>query len=192
MLLADRVYQSVREDILSSRCPPGTFLVEQDVARAHGVSRGTAREALQRLCAEGHLKNLPRKGYMVARLTRDDISKIQRLRLSIESLAYSILIAEVDDDRLRAFFPLLSSPPDEGGEYLTVNARFHLELAKLTNDFILVNALRTLLDALTTTAYYHQMAPNYGGQEYHEGILDALLKRDHTTAVEWLKKDLLR
>jgi DNA-binding GntR family transcriptional regulator len=191
-MLAEQVYQDVREDIISSRYPPGAMLVEKEIAGEYGVSRGTAREALQRLSAEGRLTNLPRKGYQVSLLTRDDIEKIQRLRLSVESLALSVVIDLATDEQLRAFFPLLLSPPGEGGEYTTMNARFHLELAKLTGDPFIVGTLRSLLGALTTTQFYHQMGTAYDGQEYHEGILTALLRRDYLSAVECLKKDLFR
>ena len=122
-MLAEQVYQDVREDITSSRYPPGAMLVEKEIAGKYGVSRGTAREALQRLSAEGRLTNLPRKGYQVSLLTRDDIEKIQRLRLSVESLALSVVVDAAADEQLRAFFPLLQSPPGEGGEYTTMNAR---------------------------------------------------------------------
>lgn len=192
MLLTEQVYQGIREGIALSCYPPGALIVEKDVARTYGVSRGTARDALHWLCDEGQLINLPRKGYMVARRTRDEISKIQRLRLPIESLAFSILIMQAGDDQLRAIFSILETPPGQDSEYNTINARFHLELAKLTGDAFIVNTLKMLLAAMSTTTFFHQMGEAYSGQEFHEEILQALLRRDHATAVKWLKQDLFR
>jgi len=192
MQLVDLVYQSVRDGIFSSLYLPGTFIVEQEIAQKYNVSKGTAREALHRLCMEGHLKTFPRKGYLVTLLTRDEIRQIQRLRMPIELLVFSILIDQTGDEQLNVFFPLLDSSPEQGSEYDTINARFHLELAKLTGDPFIINTLRTLLGALTVTAYYQQVGNTFDGQECHQGILKALLMRDHTVAADWLRKDLFR
>jgi DNA-binding GntR family transcriptional regulator len=55
------VWAFLRDEILSQRLAPGASLLERSIAEQHGVSRTPVREALQRLEAEGpmreHLEN---------------------------------------------------------------------------------------------------------------------------------------
>ncbi len=50
---AVRVYDSLREDILSLEIPPGELLDEVQIGRRFDLSRSPVREALIRLASEG-------------------------------------------------------------------------------------------------------------------------------------------
>ena len=50
MTLADKVYEGIQSDILMGRYGMNEFLVEAEIAKKYGVSKGTAGEALHRLC----------------------------------------------------------------------------------------------------------------------------------------------
>ena len=63
--LADRVYQIIRNRILHRELPPGTFIREQEVSRATGVSRTPVREAFNRLASEDFLERVPHRGFRI-------------------------------------------------------------------------------------------------------------------------------
>jgi DNA-binding GntR family transcriptional regulator len=65
---AVRVYEALREDILSLSIPPGELLDEVQIGRRFQLSRSPVREALIRLASEGLVKTLPNKSTMVAPL----------------------------------------------------------------------------------------------------------------------------
>src|SRR5579875_1804847 len=52
----DQVMESVKSGIRQARYVPGQRLVEPDMMRDFDVSRGTVREALRRLAAEGFVQ----------------------------------------------------------------------------------------------------------------------------------------
>jgi nitrogen fixation/metabolism regulation signal transduction histidine kinase len=62
LTLWQRVYEHLREEILSERLPPGTELQEVPLSEELGVSRGPIREAIGRLAAEGLVTVRPRRG----------------------------------------------------------------------------------------------------------------------------------
>jgi len=69
---AVRVYEALREDILSLSIPPGELLDEVQIGRRFQLSRSPVREALIRLASEGLVKTLPNKSTMVAPLNLEE------------------------------------------------------------------------------------------------------------------------
>src|SRR5262249_20888373 len=68
----ETVCERVRGSILSGELAAGAKLVEADLARSFGVSRGPIREALRELAREGLVVDLPRRGTFVCTLTQTD------------------------------------------------------------------------------------------------------------------------
>ena len=78
--LRGRVYQHLREGILSNRIAPGTVLQEVPLAESLGVSRGPIREALGDLAAEGLVTITPRRGAVVTSLSKRDFLEAYQVR----------------------------------------------------------------------------------------------------------------
>lgn len=69
--LYHRIYIALRDDILSGRRPDGSNLpTEHELAELHGVSRITARRALNELAGEGLVSRRPRQGTRVTHRAR--------------------------------------------------------------------------------------------------------------------------
>ena len=84
------VYQELRDRIVRGRLPPGSRLVERDVAKHLGVSRTPVRAALERLRQEGFIigtgsTSLARA--TVAPLTNDDARALYQIVAQLEGLA---------------------------------------------------------------------------------------------------------
>ncbi|GAA4905799.1 GntR family transcriptional regulator [Actinomycetospora succinea] len=71
--LPEQVALQLRERILSGVLRPGTFLRPDRLAVELGVSPTPVREALQALRADDMVRALPRRGFVVAPLDRDDV-----------------------------------------------------------------------------------------------------------------------
>ena len=71
--LPDEVAGYVRELILSGQVRPGELLRLEAVASALGVSSTPVREGLLALTREGFVSQAPRRGFIVAPFTRDDV-----------------------------------------------------------------------------------------------------------------------
>ena len=86
----------LREQILTGNLRNGTHLVEAKLAARLAVSRGTIREALKMLAAEGLVDEEARRGAFVVMLDRDDVREIYDLRAAIEGRAAYLLAASDD------------------------------------------------------------------------------------------------
>jgi DNA-binding GntR family transcriptional regulator len=72
----DEVVMKLRQWLATGRIVPGQRMTEADLARELGVSKGPVREAMQRLVADGVIVTAPYKGYLVNRLTRDEVAGV--------------------------------------------------------------------------------------------------------------------
>ncbi|TSD92962.1 GntR family transcriptional regulator [Skermania sp. ID1734] len=71
--LPEEVADYLREQIMSGAFKPGEFLRMDRIAAAVGVSNTPVREALMSLRGEGLVRLLPRRGFVVAPFTRQDV-----------------------------------------------------------------------------------------------------------------------
>ena len=85
--LALDVATLLRELIARGDLPPGTHLVEVEMAKKLGVSRGPLREALRILESEGLVKSYPGRGSFVSEISERDILEIYSLRTILEEEA---------------------------------------------------------------------------------------------------------
>ncbi len=97
----DLVYQSLRKAISSGTLPPGRRLIEMQLADQLGVSRAPLREAVRVLEREGLITRLPRRGMIVAVLTRTDIAETYGLRTALECWAVRIACERITPVSLR-------------------------------------------------------------------------------------------
>ena len=82
--LRGRVYESIREDILSGRYQQNTELKEMAIGEELGVSRTPVREALRQLELEGLVHIIPNRGAYVNTITAKDVQDIYIIRSMLE------------------------------------------------------------------------------------------------------------
>ncbi len=82
--LSQRVAEVLRRRILSGELIQGERINEVRLATELQTSRGPIREALKQLSAEGLLKDEPRRGAFVRRLSPEDAAEIYQLRTALE------------------------------------------------------------------------------------------------------------
>jgi DNA-binding GntR family transcriptional regulator len=95
--LGDRVYRTLRDEIVFLELPPGTPVREVDVASRLGVGRTPVREALQRLAMNYLVELLPGRGAFVAPISLPDLVKISEIRLNLEGFAAASAAARATD-----------------------------------------------------------------------------------------------
>lgn len=85
--LGDRVYEELRELLISGRLAPGERLSLRDSARALGVSMMPVREAVSRLVADRALEVAPNRAVRVPVMTVSQFRELATLRVEIEGFA---------------------------------------------------------------------------------------------------------
>jgi transposase/DNA-binding MarR family transcriptional regulator len=86
-LLSDRAYEAVRGWIITEQLPPGSRVVESDVADALGTSQTPAREAIRRLALEGLVTHRPRLGHFVTEISQVEAREAREARVLLETAA---------------------------------------------------------------------------------------------------------
>jgi len=179
----ERVYQILREWLISAKLAPGEFLSEQDLAIRCHTSRTPVREACTRLMQDKWLSRIPRKGFMVAPISPRDIIDMYDYRKLLECFAAEAVAATAAPEQvadLRALVAVESSPGASLPEILKANTTFHRRLSEMagnhrvTNQLSLTLAYVSRLDTLCT-----QTVPGWIG---HEDILFAIERRDPAQA----------
>ena len=100
--LRDAVFQTLRQAILQGKLEPGERLMELHLAAMLGVSRTPVREAIRKLELEGLVITIPRRGAVVAQITRKDLEDVLEVRCALEELAVRKACANMDERQLQA------------------------------------------------------------------------------------------
>ena len=80
--LRKKVLNYLREKILSGAFSPDERFIETRIAREIGVSRTPVREALHSLEQERLVKAIPRVGYVVTRIQKEEVEEICEIRVA--------------------------------------------------------------------------------------------------------------
>jgi DNA-binding GntR family transcriptional regulator len=98
--LSTRVYQSLKDAILSLAYQPGEILRKGEICDHLGISRSPVSEAVTRLAAEGLVDVVPQAGTFVARFSMSEIREGAFLREALEVAAVEQIAGTVTEDQL--------------------------------------------------------------------------------------------
>lgn len=87
---SERVTRRLRDEIIDGLRPPGSRLVERDLAAELGVSRVPVRDALRALVTEGLVTPRPRTWAVVRTFTTADVEDLHEIRSAIEVMAFRL------------------------------------------------------------------------------------------------------
>ena len=144
-----KVYHFIREKILTGGIAPGERLVETKIAREVGTSRTPIREALHNLEIEKLVKSIPRVGYVVEKMSVEDLEQICELREVIESLAARRALEKAHGKMVRDLEKNLARQEQEIGKgnldaYVDLDTQFHEIIARLSGSDRILELVRTL------------------------------------------------
>lgn len=98
--LSEEVADHVRTRIMSGDVRPGSFIRLDETASALGVSVTPVREALLTLRGEGLVDLVPRRGYLVSPMSRQDIEDIFWLQAELSKRIVDRAITRYDAETL--------------------------------------------------------------------------------------------
>ena len=106
--LAGKAYELIKEAIVQGRFAPGTWLLEEHLTRAMGISRTPIREAFNRLKSEGLIDVIPRKGARIVELTATEIDDLFEARQVIETTFFVRSAERISREQVEKFRETLS------------------------------------------------------------------------------------
>lgn len=98
--LAERVYESLLEMILSGRLASGAVLSEVALAERFAVSRTPVHDALRQLAQDGLVEHAARRRDRVAHFTADDLYEVFEMRKFLEGPAAELAARRMDQRQL--------------------------------------------------------------------------------------------
>ncbi|MDE2613393.1 MAG: GntR family transcriptional regulator [Burkholderiales bacterium] len=125
------VAERLRQQIFARELEPGSWIDEQKVAAAYGISRTPLREALKVLAVEGLVTMKVRRGAYVSEMSPDDVRQIYHLLGVLESDAAADAATMASDEQLAGLEQMhdgLERLAHQREAFFAANERFHLAL----------------------------------------------------------------
>jgi DNA-binding GntR family transcriptional regulator len=181
---ADRIYERLREGIVSGELIPGERLVERSLARMMGVSRTPVREALHRLEVRGFVQTTNRET-VVAVHSQEDLHDLCIAREGMEGLTARLAAAGRGDLDLMTFDRIMAATElaveaNDVPKLVSLNHAFHEGVWIASRNRYLANELRLLrglIERLQQTTLADPGRQHESVQEHRE-LLSALRERD--------------
>jgi len=133
--LADHVYRSLADRLMTGRAAPGDKLSLRAVADTLGVSMMPVRAAVSRLAAEGALEVLPKRAVTVPLMHAEQFRDITRVRIEIEGAAAVMACHGANrsdlaaiDERERAFRAISKERAPDLARAVAANQEFHFAI----------------------------------------------------------------
>lgn len=93
MRLRDQAYRRLRQLLILQEIPANERIRESVWAEKLGVNRMALREAFARLEAEGLIERGPKTGYIVPKLSAEDLREVHEVRFILEAGAIDLIVA---------------------------------------------------------------------------------------------------
>ena len=192
--LPETVYEELRSSIIAQDPAPGALVTEASVASRFGVSRPTAKVAIERLVAEGVLRREAHRAARVPVLTVDDIVDLFDNRALLEAAAVSRLASHgiLPSDAIAANRSLLEAA-STGEPFADHDVAFHRALVAGQPSPRLTRLHELLLGEIELCIGQVQAARLITAAEVgaqHAGILDAVLAGDAALASHLIEEHI--
>ena len=132
-----KVYEYVKEKIISGEIHPNQRLVEAKVAKEIGTSRTPVREAFHNLQKDGFVEAIPRVGYKVKSISKEEVIQVCKIREALETLAAEWAMEKAYPVLIQELGKIISESDDKISKqdvhsYPDLDARFHETIARLS------------------------------------------------------------
>ncbi|MFB9733203.1 GntR family transcriptional regulator [Ornithinimicrobium kibberense] len=188
-MLSERVYQTLRSEIVHGDLWPNQPMVEAEIAERLQVSRTPVRESMQRLASDGLIVSRRRR-WVVYEHTQDEIRDIYEVRAALESHTARLAAQRADEADRDA----LSTVSGESSHLRFLGGRARIDANEAFHDLVVRAAhnkrlgeeiVRTRLYSFNTrivAAYDRDLLARSWGD--HEQIAAAVLEGDADRAAE--------
>jgi len=188
---AKRIYQQLRDAMLSGRFEPGTYLRERDLATKFRVSRTPVREALRQLERDGQVQLTPHVGAEVKDVSIQDLFEVLEMRRRLEPYAARIAAERMTpaiEASLRAMRKIFEGAiaqqpvPATIRRLIAADRRLHGLILNAAGNRRIAQAITDVSLSIQRYRYFgisHRFQRN---SQEHLDIISALIQRDATAA----------
>jgi DNA-binding GntR family transcriptional regulator len=136
-----KAYEHLKTAILSGHLSPKERLTEEHLAETLGVSRTPVREAFYKLEAEGLIRPLKTRGFIVSGDSKEEVKELFELRAILEGYALRIISEKITREGLQHLGTFIDKAQaaleaNRMDDVFKWNTRFHDYLHELVSDSI--------------------------------------------------------
>ena len=197
--LSEEVAERLREQIFSHELAPGSWLDEQSLALAFGISRTPMREAIKVLATEGLVTTKMNKGAYVTEVDRQDLEQIFTVLSLLEGQAAKETAIKASEEQLTRLDDLhhrleKAAADRDLEQFFEINVKFHEMIQEIAgNPWMngVIDDLRKVLK-LKRRDSLSRSGRLLSSLVEHREILQAILKRDPLAAETAMRQHLAR
>lgn len=178
----------LRSAIIECRIAPGTMVAENQLVRDYRSTKAKVRTALQKLAREGFLEPIPRMGHLVTLPTQAEIDEVFELRELIEPWTARTAASAIGDEDVVYLKSLdvsvVDGDQDSFRRSLRANRSFHLRIAEIAGNSLMIELLGNLLDKVHRILHLGLVSAVRAGElvDDHRTLIAALEAHDCRTA----------
>jgi DNA-binding GntR family transcriptional regulator len=194
--IVERICTTLSDAIAEGALRPGMKLPEEVIGGHFGVSRTVVRGALAVLQREHLIERKRNRGAFVAEPGLEEAKALIEARRELEIILLERVLERATPAALQDLEVLtleeerIHSGPDVAAKS-KLAGRFHVELARLADNPVLLEMLEKVLARISLVAAIYQKAHHDEcGAGHHRIILSAIKKRDRKATIEAMKHHL--
>lgn len=189
--LREIVYEELKRQIMIGEIPPGTRMMEVELADDMGVSRTPIREAIRKLEKEGLVCIEPRRGAYASDISIKDMVDVLEVREFLEGMAAGLATSKINGEEKYVIkeASLAYKKAVESGntaEIIKADELFHRLIVECSGNKTLIQIMNQVQElALRFRYIYYEDFSRYKNMPYeHQEIVDAILCGDEEKAKE--------
>lgn len=186
----------VRELIISGELRPGAFLRVERIAEATGVSSTPAREGLLVLRSEGLVRLVPRRGFIVAPFTRQDVRDLFWAQAQLSGQLAARAARRITPEQIGRLEAILEEfqtavAAGEPQHIAALGHRFHREINLAADARRLALLLRSVVRHLPDRFYAAIEGQVAATRTEHPELVEALRRHEPRHAGELMRDHIL-
>ena len=191
--ISEELANTLRDMIFDGELASGERINEVQLSSRLGFSRTPLREALTMLIAEQAIDSIPRRGFFVRRLSREEFENIHPIRslLDPEALRLSGIPTEAGLRNLERLNRKIVAEKKMKNRF-SLDEQWHLELISNCRNPVLIDLIRLFMRRFRRygLAFYREKNFVATVNKEHQEIIAALKTGDLDKSCEWLRRNL--
>lgn len=197
-LLADDVYEIIREGLINGTIEPGSRLNLDSLAREMHVSNTPVRQALARLESEGLVTKEPYRGFAASQLLDSrTIAELYEFRMILEPPTAARAALRAAESKASTLEELCEKKRLDGlfaageiEEMAQLDKEFHTKIADLAGNSVISESVRNTLARMSLYSGYKHPGAWSTTWEEHRAIMAAIREGNAHDAAEMMRVHL--
>jgi len=185
-LLNEVAFDRIKRDILTCSLGPGEQVTEAQLAERYQLGRAPIRAALLGLGQVGLVRAIPRRGYLIAPITTQDVQDVTHLRLLLEPTAAKLAsgrLSATELKRMESLCGIKCAPVEKyGAAAIAAHRELHMLISQASGNRRLTHAIATLYDDVERLMQLGVTRVHADEMRGYKPLVQALAANDGQTA----------